>query len=109
MAAAKYDIQTETGAGLSLALVYKDQNDAVIDISGATITMKVTDNVFDETADSFPGTFTTDGTDGAFNIQLTATSVDGLAFRNGRYVIELTGAPEVTLLYGKFQVKRLKY
>ena len=28
MAAAKYDIQTETGAGLSLALVYKDQNDA---------------------------------------------------------------------------------
>ena len=43
------------------------------------------------------------------NIQLTATQVDALTFRNGRYVIELTGAPEVTLLYGKFQVKRLKY
>jgi len=109
MAAAKYDIQTEEGAGLSLALVYKDDNDTPIDISGATITLKVTDNIFDETSDQFPGTLTTDGTDGAFGITIASTSIDALAFRNGRYVIELTGVPELTLLYGKFQVKKLKY
>lgn len=109
MAAAKYDIQTETGAGLSLALVYKDDNDTPIDISGATITMKVTDNVFDETSDNFLGTLTTDGTDGAFSITIASTAIDALPFRSGRYVIELTGTPEVSLLYGKLQVKRLKY
>ena len=109
MAAAKYDIKTEEGAGLSLSLVYKNDAGTPIDISGATISLDITDNVFDDTADSFPGAFVTDGTDGAFTIVVAAASIDALTFPQGRYIIKLTGSPEVTLLYGKFQVKPLPY
>ena len=109
MAAAKYDIQVEEGAGLSLALVYKDETGTPIDISGATITMSITDNSNDDTSDDFAGAFVTDGTDGAFTVIIASTAIDALAFTNGRYLISLSGSVIADLIYGKFQVKQLPY
>lgn len=109
MAAAKYDIQVEEGAGLSLALVYKDENGTPIDISGATITMSITDNSNDDTSDDFAGAFVTDGTDGAFTVLINSSAIDALEFVNGRYLISLSGSVVADLIYGKFQVKQLPY
>ena len=92
-----------------MTLVYKDDSNTPIDISGSTPSIVLTDNVFDATADSFTGTLTTDGSDGSFSITLTTAQVDGLGFANGRYIIQLVGSVTDTLLYGKFQVKPLKY
>lgn len=109
MAAAKYDIIIQEGASLALTLVYKDSAGTPIDISGSTSSIDIIDNALDSVADTFAGSFTTDGTDGSFEIALTAAQVSALGFANGRYTISLAGSPADTLLYGKFLVKPLKY
>jgi hypothetical protein len=110
MSAAKYDLIVSEEAGLSLSLVYKDSGGNVIDISGDTPRIRITDNKYDETTDTFTGSLTTDGTDGAFTITMSANEVDGLAFTNGRFIIDLYDDPtSVALVYGKFKVKKLRY
>jgi len=110
MSAAKYDLIVSEEAGLSLSLVYKDNSGVVIDISGSTPRIRVTDNQYDETTDTFTGALTTDGTDGAFTITMSANEIDGLAFNDGRFIIDLYDDPiSLALVYGKFKVKKLKY
>ena len=107
MAAAKYNIQVEEHSSLSLALVYKDANDAVIDISTSALTMVIYDNDIeaDTTFEPTP-VLTTDGTDGAFGITVPWSDIDALPYKQGRYVIRVGGD---AILYGKFQVKNLRY
>jgi len=111
MSAAKYDLIAEQGSGISLTLVYKESDGTTpIDISNGTPRIRVTDNEFDETSDTFTGTFTTDGTDGSFSIGVTTEQVEALGFRSGRYVIEVVRpALTETLVYGKLQIRELKY
>jgi len=110
MAAGNYDIITIEGGGVALSLVYKDDNGTPIDISSYTPKIFVTDNKKDPTEDEFTGALTTDGTDGAFTITLTPSEADGLGFYSGRYIIKLEGAStEIQLVYGKLQIKKLKY
>lgn len=110
MSAAKYDLIISEGAGLSLSLVYKDNAGTVIDISAKTPRIRITDNVYDETTDTFNGTLTTDGTDGAFTITVSSADIDALGFRDGRFIIDLVeGTTSIQLVYGKLKVKELKY
>ena len=110
MSAAKYDLIISEGAGLSLSLVYKDNAGVVIDISAKTPRIRITDNVYDDTTDTFTGALTTDGTDGAFTITVSSADIDALGFRDGRFIIDLLeGDTSIQLVYGKLKVKELKY
>lgn len=110
MSAAKYDLIISEGHGLSLSLVYKDNDGNVFDISSKTPRIRITDNAYDDVTDSFDGTLATDGTDGAFNITIASGTVDNFGFRDGRFVIELVeGAASIQLVYGKLKIKELKY
>lgn len=95
---------------MSLSLVYKDNDGVVFDISSKTPRILITDNAYDDVTDSFDGTLTTDGTDGAFDFTIAASVVDNFGFRDGRFVIELVeGSASIQLVYGKLKVKKLKY
>ena len=107
MAAAKYNIQVEEHSSLSLALVYKDATDTVIDISSLSLAMTIYDNDIEEdTAFLVTPTLATDGTDGAFQITMPWSSIDALGYQQGRYILRIAGD---AVLYGKFQVKQLRY
>lgn len=107
MAAAKFNIQVEEHSSLSLALVYKDASDTVIDISGQTLVMTIYDNdIEDGSATTVTPTLTTDGTDGAFEVAMPWSNVDALGFPQGRYILRINGD---AVLYGKFQIKQLRY
>lgn len=107
MAAAKYDIQVEEQSTLSLALVYKDSNDALIDISSSALIMSIYDNDYSTgTTTTVTPTLATNGTDGAFNVVIPWSTLGGLNYNQGRYTISVGGD---TILYGKFQIKQLPY
>lgn len=107
MAAAKYNITVEEYSSLSLALVYKDSTNTPIDISTLALNMEVYDNDRSEaSATAFTPTYTTDGTDGAFDVQIAWSLIDALPYNQGRYVITVG---QDTILHGKFQVKQLRY
>jgi hypothetical protein len=108
MAAAKYDIITEENATVSLSMVYKDSAGTPIDISsGGVPVFSITDNANDIVADTVNATFDTDGTDGAFSLSINWATIDGWGFPNGKYTITIGSGD--TILYGKFQVKALRY
>lgn len=110
MSAAKYDLIISEGHGLSLSLVYKDNEGQVLDISSKTPRIRITDNAYDTVTDTFDGTLTTDGTDGAFDFTIASSVVDAFSFKDGRFVIELVeGAASIQLVYGKLKIKELKY
>lgn len=107
MSAAKYNIKVEEHSSLSLALTYKDANGDAIDISSSALVMSVYDNdlSIDEAITVTPS-FTTDGTDGRFDITMPWSQLDGLDYKQGRYTLSVGGD---TILYGKLQIKQLRY
>ena len=111
MAAGNYDIITIEGGGVALSLVYKDDTGTPIDISSYTPYIDVTDNKRDnETITTFTGAFVTDGTDGAFTLNISPSEATALGWFSGRFVIKLVDDPaEIQLVYGKLQIKKLKY
>ena len=107
MAAAKYNIQVEEHSSLSLALTYKDNTDTVIDISSSALAMSVYDN--DRSTDeaiAVTPVLTTDGTDGRFDVTIPWATLSALDYKQGRYIITVGGD---TILYGKLQIKQLRY
>ena len=108
MAAAKYNIIVEEAASLSLSCVYKDSAGTPISLVGSTADIVLIDNADDATPTTISCTLT-DPVNGAFDATMTAAQITALGFLSGRYTIELSGAINDTLLYGKFQVRPLKY
>ena len=107
MSAAKYNISVDEYSQLSLSITYKDSSDVVVDISGQVLAMSVYDN--DRSADEATAvtpTFETDGSDGVFNVVIPWATLSGLNYRQGRYTISV--GSEV-ILYGKLQIKQLRY
>jgi len=107
MSAAKYNISVDEYSALSLSITYKDANDVAVDISGQTLAMSVYDNdrSTDEATAVTP-TFETDGTDGIINIAIPWSTLNTFDYRQGRYTITV-GAN--VILYGKLQIKQLRY
>lgn len=107
MAAGTYHIRAEKNQPLVVNITYKDDDDAVIDISGSTITLTVKDNAADATASLTKDLTASTGNDlanGLFVIDLTPAEVNALTFPQGIYYIDLTGNPALRLLEGKFQI-----
>lgn len=107
MAAGTYNIRAEKNQATVINITYKDDDDAVIDISGSTITLTIKDNAADTTAALTKNLTAESGNDlanGLFVIHLTPTEVNSLSFKQGIYYIQLTGSPELRLLEGKIQI-----
>lgn len=107
MSAAKYNIAAEEYSALSLSITYKDSDNVAVDISGQTLAMSVYDNdASTDEATAIVPTFETDGTDGIFNIAIPWTQLQNLNYRQGRYTVNLG---DTVILYGKLQIKQLRY
>lgn len=107
MAAARYNIQVEEYSDLSLTITYKDSSDNPIDISTSTLEFELFDNdrsIADATNATV--TLTTDGTDGQMDIDATWATLDLLDYKQGRYTLKVDGT---VILYGKLQIKQLRY
>jgi len=107
MAAGTYNITAEKNQDLVLNITYKDDADAVIDISGSTINLTIKDNAGDTTAALTKDLTSETGNDlanGLFVIKLTTAEIDAFTFPQGIYYIDLTGSPALRLLEGKIQI-----
>lgn len=107
MAAGTYNITAEKNQDLIINITYKDDADAVVDLSGATVTLTVKDNAADATAALTKDLTTDPGNDlanGLFVIKITAGEIATLSFPQGIYYIDLTGNPALRLLEGKLQI-----
>jgi hypothetical protein len=107
MAAGTYHITAEKNQALIVDVVYKDDTDATVDLSGSTITIYVKDNASDA-APALTKDLTTepnaDLANGKFVINLTAAEIAAFDFDQGIYYIDLTGSPALRLLEGKLQI-----
>ena len=111
MAAADYDLLIEQGATFDLSIVWKDNEDNPIDISGYSARMQIrktydSDPVISLTSDS-DGGIVLGGVDGTINIAIDAEATEGIEIRRGRYDLELEFNEVVTrLLQGSVDISR---
>lgn len=93
MAAATYDILIEQGTTFQLNLVYKDSNDAPIDVSGYTARMQVRRTYDAPTAlldlTSENGAITLGGVSGTVNVSASPNLTRELPPKGGVYDLEL--------------------
>jgi hypothetical protein len=111
MAAADYDLLIEQGATFELSIIWKDNNDTPIDISGYSARMQIrktydTDPVISLTSASGGG-ITLGGVAGTIDITIPATITDDIEILRGRYDLELELSGVVTrLLQGVATISR---
>ena len=111
MAAADYDLLIEQGATFELSIVWKDNADTPIDISGYSARMQIrktydTEPVISLTS-ALGGGITLGGVDGTIDITIPATITDDIEIRRGRYDLELELAGVVTrLIQGAVDISR---
>lgn len=111
MAAADYDLLIEQGATFELSIVWKDNADTPIDISGYSARMQIrktydTEPVISLTSE-LGGGITIGGVDGTIDITIPATITDDIEIRRGRYDLELELAGVVTrLIQGAVDISR---
>jgi hypothetical protein len=110
MPAAKYNLEIEQGATFTLALVYKDSEDAVIDLSGYSGRMQIRAKASSATAvidaTTANGLVSIDGTAGSVTVTVSATATSAMAITAGVYDLEIesTSAVVTRLLQGKVTV-----
>lgn len=119
MAASKYDFKIEQGSSFKLALIYKDQNKNVIDITGwcARLTWKtdsgITQVFTTENTDTNLYSFYIDGPNGKLTLLLPAATTNSFTFYSAKYDLELQspdtlyaggGNYTVRLLYGSINL-----
>lgn len=93
MAAATYNILIEQGATFQLHIVYKDSNDAPVNLTGYTARMQVRQKYSDATAlltlTTANGAITLGGALGTIDVVAAADLTDEITARCGVYDLEL--------------------
>ena len=111
MAAADYNLLIEQGATFELSIIWKDDNDTPIDISGYSARMQIrktydSDPVISLTNDS-DGGIVLGGVAGTIAITIDADTTDDIEILRGRYDLELEFNGVVTrLLQGIVNISR---
>lgn len=112
MSAGSYDLYIEQGATLSLPIVWKDSEGAVINITGYTARMQVRQSVNSSTillsATTENGKLVIDGANGKVTISLPAADTAAITWLAGVYDLELvsSGGVVTRLLQGSVVVSR---
>lgn len=109
MSAGIYNDTLDQGATYNLVVVYKDDNDAPINLNGFSAYMQLRENFDSTTADltlsTANGAITIDGALGKITIVATATQTAALTADYYLYDLELVNGPSITrLLQGQITV-----
>ena len=111
MAAADYDLLIEQGATFDFSIIWKDDNDTPIDLTGYSARMQIrqtydTDPIISLTSASGGG-IALGGEAGTIDITVPATTTDDIEISRGRYDLELELAGVVTrLIQGRVQISK---
>lgn len=114
MAASKYDFQIEQGSSFRLAIVYKDKNNEIVDITGWcgrlvwTTNAGITQIFTTENNDPSLYDFSIDGPEGKLTLLLPANVTNGFNFSTAKYDLELMSSDDLYTGGGK-QTTRLMY
>ena len=124
MSAGKYALLIEQGATLKLDLVYKDSNNAAIDLRGYSGKLQIKDNYADSATTTYltlSSSLNADGTginfsgssnsippvSGTIGIVISAVSSSVLTFDTAYYDLEITSGSIVTrLLQGTVKINK---
>lgn len=113
MSAKQYDFSIEQGSSFRLALIYKDENNNIIDLTGycARLILKVAGNEYKTfnslNADYTEYKFTIDGPQGALNLLIPATSTNNYTFSSAKYDLELQSPQDLYSGGGKYTIRVL--
>lgn len=113
MAASQYNFNIEQGSSFRLALIYKDTNGDVIDLTGycARLTMRVGSEeykVFSTLETNYSEyKFTIDGPQGAINLLIPASSTNDYNFSSAKYDLELQSPQDLYIGGGKYTIRVL--
>jgi hypothetical protein len=114
MAASKYDFTIEQGSSFRLALVYKDKNNNIVDITDwcARLTWTtdsgVTQIFTTENSDPTLYSFSIDGINGKITLLIPANTTNSFGFNMAKYDLELQSDDDLYTGGGK-QVIRILY
>lgn len=114
MAAKKYDFSIEQGTSFRLALIYKDKNKNIIDISNYcarliwTTDTGITQVFTTDNTDPSLYNFSIDGTEGKIILMLPASITNSFNFAIAKYDLELRSDSDLYTGGGK-EVSRLLY
>jgi hypothetical protein len=114
MAASKYDFSIEQGSSFRLAIIYKDKNQSIVDITGWCARLIWTTNtgaaqVFStQNTDNSLYNFSINGPEGKITLLFPATVTNMFNFATAKYDLELISTEELYVGGGK-QTSRLLY
>ena len=114
MLAGQYDFSIEQGTSFRLALVYKDNNNDPINITGwcARLTWKTSSNIVQtfstDNIDYSLYKFEIDGVNGKLTLLLPASLTNEFTFTNAKYEIELQSYDDFYTDGGKYTVRILE-
>lgn len=114
MAASKYDFSVEQGSSFRLAIVYKDKNGDIVDLTDWCARLTWTTNtgitqIFTtENNDPSLYSFDIDGPNGKISLLLPASITNAFTFRTARYDLELQSDDDLYAGGGK-QITRILY
>ena len=114
MAAGKYDFSIEQGTSFRLSVVYKDENENIIDLTNwcARLTWKtnagVTQTFESEGADTSVYSFNIDGANGKLTLLFPFSTTNDFSFSSAKYDLELQSPDDLYTGGGKF-TKRILY
>lgn len=113
MPASKYDFPIEQGTSFRLSLVYKDQNNNVIDITNwcARLTWTTNTGIIQtfstDNIDPSLYSFTIDGANGKITLLLPASVTNDFTFKTARYDLELQSDDDLYVGGGKETIRIL--
>lgn len=107
--AGNYDLTIEQGADFDATFTWKDDSDALIDLTGYTARMKIKTAVGGETIASLTSAagITLGGAAGTIAVHIAATDTAAYSFPRAVYDLELVSGASVTrLLEGNVRLSR---
>lgn len=113
MAASKYDFSIEQGSSFKLALIYKDQNRNVIDLTNwcARLIWKtntgLTQTYSSDNIDYSLYKFTIDDTAGKLTLLIPSTTTNNFTFNTAKYDLELKSPDDLYSGGGKYTTRIL--
>lgn len=113
MSASKYDFPIEQGSSFRLAIIYKDKNKQVVDISNWCARLTWTTNsgntqIFTtENTDLSLYSFSIDGPNGKLTLLLPASTTNNFNFSTAKYDLELQSDEEIYSGGGKYTARIL--
>lgn len=103
MRAGVYNLVLDEGADVSLNIVWKDDSDSLIDLTGYTARMMLKNSIDGDVSVDWSSYISLGGVNGTIDINVPASQTIDIGFLDGKYDLELesTGGNVYKILRGK--------